>query len=168
MGLFDLFTVKEDKKYINQLHERFAEDFPNYPQERLIMLSCLAGIMARVAYVDFEIDKNEVAHIEKSLCHWMKLSRTEAHSVGEIAVEQMKQLCGMDTRKFCTPLNDLLSIEERFHILESLFELAASDGIVENSEANEIDYISKALLLEHKYFVTAKSQVKEYLASLRK
>ena len=167
MGFFDLFIGKEEKVYINGLHQKFTEHFPDLPEDRIIILACLSGLLARVAYVDFEIHEDEVAHMEKALTHWLKVSADEAKFVAQTAVDEIKSLSGLDNRKFCTPLVDLLSVDERYHVLETLFELAATDGIVEMAETNEISYIAKSLVLEHKYFVAAKATVKDYLASLK-
>lgn len=167
MGFFDLFVGKEEKVFINSLHSKFTEHFPQMPENRIITLACLSGLLARVAYVDFEIHDDEFSHMKDALIHWVQLTDEEASFVAEIAISEIKSLSSLDNRKFCTPLVDILSVDERYHILETLFELAASDGIVEQAETNEISYISKSLVLEHKYFVAAKAKVKEFLATLK-
>lgn len=166
MGFFDLFTGKEERVFINELHREFSEHFPHFEENRIIVLSCLSGLLARVAYVDFTIHEDEQKHIESALRHWINLTEDEAKFTAKVAVDQMKKLSGLDTRKFCTPLVEILSVTERYHILEALFELAASDGTVENAETNEISFISKSLVLERKYFLAAKAKVKEFLGSL--
>jgi len=167
MGFFDLFVGKEEKVYINELHKKFSEHFPNLPENRTILLTCLSGLLAQVAYVDFEVHEDEINHMENALTHWIKVSKEEAQFVAEVSVQEIKSLASFDNRKFCTPLVDILSVDERYHILETLFELAASDGVVEMAESNEISYISKSLVLEHKYFIAAKAKVREYLATLK-
>lgn len=168
MGFFDLFIGKEEEVFINSLHEEFSKHFPNMPENRIITLACLAGLLARVAYVDFEVHEHEVEHMEDALIKWVAITREEAHFVAQYAVTEMKNLSGLDNRKFCTPLLDILSTDERYQVLISLFELAAADGIVEIAETNEISYIAKSLVLENKYFISAKAKVREHLGALKK
>jgi uncharacterized tellurite resistance protein B-like protein len=167
MGFFDLFTIKEEKTFINSLHEKFHQHFPNASEEKLVIMSCLAGLMARVAYIDFEVQDIERTNMELALKHWMELKDDEAKVLADIAITEMKALSGLDTRKFCTPLVDLLNVNERFKVLEALFQVAAADGDVDNAESNEISYISKSLVLENKYFLSARAQVKDFLTSLK-
>lgn len=167
MGFFDLFKAKEEREFINDLHRKFSEHFPKMDENRVTALTCISGLLAKVAYVDFQVHPDEVENMKKALIHWSKLTEEEAQFVAEIAVTEIKSLSSHDNRKYCKPLVEIFSVDERFEVLETLFELAASDGIVELAESNEINYISKALVLEHKYFVAAKAQVREFLATLK-
>ncbi len=163
----DFFKVKEEKVFINSLHDKFAKHFENETEENLVLFSCLAGLLARVAYVDFKVTDEERNHIVEATTHWMKIDNEKAQFLAQVAEKEMKKLSGLDTRKYCTPLIEYFSIDRRFEILETLFELAASDGEVTMDESNEISYIAKGLNLENKYFIAARAQVKEYLATLK-
>ncbi len=163
----DFFKVQEEKVFINELHEKFKEYFKDETEENLILYSCLTGLLARVAYVDFQISTEEKDHIIDSISHWTGINAQKAEVLANVAQEEMTKLSGLDTRKYCTPLVEYFDIDKRFEIIEILFSLAASDGEVTNDESNEISYIAKALNLENKYFISARAQVKEYLASLK-
>ena len=140
--------------------------FENESEENLILYSCLAGLLARVAHVDFDVKDDEKDHMKSALVHWLKIDEKKAELLTQIALEELQSLIGLDTRKFCTPLVETTDVNTRFEVIEALFELAASDGGVSNDESNEISYISKALNLENKYFISARANVKEYLDSL--
>ncbi len=168
MGFFDLFIHNEKKEFINKIHQKLSQDFSHLSDNKLVILACLSGLLARVAYVDFNVSKEESDHIESSLINCMKLTADEAKIVTDIAVDEMKELYGLDSRIYCTPLNSLLDIDTRYMILELLFAVAASDGNVDNEEANEISYIAKSLLLEKKYFLAAQAGVKDFLGVLKK
>ena len=168
MKFFDIFTKKEEKIYINSLHQKFQGHFPLLDEKKLITLSCLSGLLARVAYIDFQIDEEETINIQEALIKWVNLNEEEARFVTKIAIKEMKELAGLDTRNFCTPLNEILSKEEKFQIIEALFQLASSDGEISSIESNEISYISKVFLLEQKHFLAARAKVFQYLSSLKK
>ena len=127
----------------------------------------MAGLLARVIYIDFEIHKNEVAFMKKSLKEWSNFDENEVDFIVELAIHETKELAGLDQRHFCTPLNDFLDNDQKFNIIKTLFEIAASDGNVEHREVEEIRNINKSLLLEHKHFATAKNHVKEHLGALK-
>ena len=74
----------------------------------------------------------------------------------------------MEDHKYTDPLNDMLTNEQRYKVLEGLFALAASDGNAEQLESEEIRIISKGLLLEHKHFISARATVLNSLGALKK
>ncbi|EQC47979.1 TerB family tellurite resistance protein [Bacteriovorax sp. Seq25_V] len=168
MGFFDLFIHAEKKEFINKIHQKLSTDFSHLDDNKLVILACLSGLLARVAYVDFNVSDEEKEHIKKSLIECMKLTDPEAEIVTKIAVDEMKELYGLDSRIYCTPLNNILNNDAKYTILELLFAVAASDGNVDNEESNEISYIAKSLLLEKKYFLAAQAGVKDFLGILKK
>lgn len=168
MKFLDIFKTCKDPHFVNRVHQKIHQKFSHFEEEKKILVACIAGLMARVSYVDFEVTEDERKKIAESLVTWMKLEESDAQKICELAIEEMKDFHGLDVRIYCTPLIDMLSIEDRYQILIMLFGIAASDGQVENSEANEIQYIANALVLEKKYFLSAQATVKEYLLALKK
>lgn len=143
------------------------ENFPQMNEERKIILSCLSGLLARVAYSDLEITKREETEMNRILCELSGLSEEEARHITQYSLRKMKELSGLDTRSYCKPLVEILTQSERYQILKALFAIAAADGEVDNVESNEISYIANALVLEKKYFLSAQADVKEYLKTLQ-
>lgn len=169
MSLWNLlFPVAKETPYVNTLHEKIDSLFPNRSEKEKISLACIAGLSARVAYVDFEIHPKEREQLSKGLSHWVKLEAEDAKKLTELTFGHMTELAGLDARDYCTPLIEILSIDERFEVLKSLFQMAASDGVVNVHEANEIRYISRGMLLEQKYFLSAQVTVIEHLGALLK
>jgi len=168
MGFWDLFSVQSTEKKVTGLHKKVQDLFPQKEENQHILMTCVAGLMARVAYVDFEIHPDEEQHMITALENWGNLDPAEAKSLSHLAVNEIKELAGLDQRKYCTPLNDLLSNDEKFDLVKSLFLLAASDGNVENLESEEIRLITTAFLLEQRHYVAARATVKDYLGALNK
>ena len=69
MSFWDLFKNdgEETSKYSCSLHQKVAELLPNTEEKEQILITCVAGLMARVAYVDFKIHEGEERLIEESL-----------------------------------------------------------------------------------------------------
>ena len=168
MGFWDIFNKEEsNNQFESRLHKKIADYLPNTDENEHILIACISGLMARVAYVDFHLHENEEAIIADSLKTWTKLTEVEIQAVKKIAIEEIKELAGLENHKYCHPLNDILNQDQRFELLEALFAVAASDGEVESKENEEIRIIAKGLLLEQKYFISARATVVEYLKTLK-
>ena len=137
-------------------------------EDQLIKTTCLAGLLARVAYTDLDIDKNEKECMQQSLGQWMgpSLSKDEVEAVVNLAIEEIQELAGLENHKYCYPLNDLMDTSEKYHLLESLFAIAASDGKADHGEVEEIRVIATGLRLEHKHFIAARATVLKHLQAL--
>ena len=168
MSFWDIFKNSENKSnYHNDLHQKVASLLPLEDEKEHILIACIAGLMARVAYVDFRVCENEEAIIEKSLKTWTKLNNEEVAAVKKLALEEINSLAGLENHLYCHPLNEILNNDQKFELLEALFALAAGDGEVEQKESEEIRLITKGLILEPKYFAAARATVIEHLKSLK-
>lgn len=156
-------------KQVQQMSSLFKElqrEFPNVAEDDLLKASCVAGLFARVAYVDFDLDSSELAKIEKLLDKW-KLKGIEPKSVSDIATNHIKEMAGLENHLYVKPLNELMNKDERFDTVKALFLIAASDGSVESVESEEIRLINKGLELSHQHFVAARAEVKDFLKTLK-
>jgi len=169
MSLWDFFkAVKEEKKELSsRLQMKLEKILPNYPEKELIKVTCLSGLLARVAFIDLEVHEGEVEAMKKAISDWTQLKESEIEVIVKIALEEIKELSGIQNHKYCHPLNDLLNNEEKLDILKMLFAIAAGDDTVSEEEGEEIRLICKGLLLEHPHFVAAKSTVFEKLGAIK-
>ena len=167
MAIWDLFKKSPQKTYFNTLHKKLHEKFPDDDEDELIRTACIAGLFASVAYIDFEIHRNEQSLMEKSLVHWMDYPPEKARAVSGIAFSDTKELAGVENYTYSEALASLLDEQNRYGLLEALFELAASDGGVSEKESEEIRIIAKGLKLSHRHFLSARATVLEYLDALK-
>jgi uncharacterized tellurite resistance protein B-like protein len=169
MGFWDLFSTQtQSQDQANGgLHKKVEELFPGKEDNQHILMTCIAGLLARIAYVDFEIHTDEEAHMIAALSNWGNISKDEAKSLSKLAITEIKELSGLDQRKYCTPLNELLDNDSKFELVKCLFQLAASDGKVENNESEEIRLITTAFLLEQRHYIAARATIKDRLAALK-
>lgn len=168
MGFWEIFkSTNTNSTHQSGLHAKIEELLPGRSEEEHILIACVAGLMARVAYVDFELHKNEEDLIGKSLSQWTQLNPQEIAAVEKLAIEEIQNLSGLENHKYCHPLNDILNNDQKYDLLVALFAIAAIDGEVEQLESEEIRIIAKGLLLEPKYFIAARATVVDYLKSLK-
>lgn len=165
---WDLFSnKKESGKEHSSLHYELQKHYPNVEEEELIKLTCIAGLFARVAYVDFHLDENERSHMNEVLKEWSAFSETEIQSIVDIAIDHIKELAGLENHLYIYRLKEVLDRDGRFSLIESLFALAASDGVVENIESEEIRMIVKGFDLSDKHFLVARAKVSDKLKALQ-
>ncbi|MBK23325.1 MAG: hypothetical protein CME70_04905 [Halobacteriovorax sp.] len=168
MSFWDLFKSCNQKgESLSGLHEKVESLLPSSAEDEQILVACVAGLFARVIYIDFEVHQNEVLKMKDALEHWTKLSEVDINAIVELSLKEIKDLAGLENHKYAKPLCDILPKDQRYGLLESLFQIAASDGNVDEKESEEIRVIATGLLLEHKHFISARASVMEYLGALR-
>ena len=117
-----------------------------------------------------EIQASEEAHIKTALKEISELEQSQSDALAALALKEIEQLAGKENHRYCYELNEVLGDQaenEKYQILLMLFAVAASDGVVESVESEEIRNITKALLLEHKHYISARATVAEKLKALQ-
>lgn len=174
MKFWDFFKApaQNEQKSLSRLHDKIEALFPeknkNGDEEEIVILACEAGLLARVAYTDFDLEEAEKSQIKQHLQDFLGLSFEEAKAVAELAIEEIKDLAGLDNHKYSQPLVELLDNDRRYQLVMALFAIAASDNEVSEKESEEIRQITTSLNLEHKHFIAARATVKEKLGVLKK
>jgi len=174
MSFWDMFTSKNttnssssNTKNIGQLEKKIRSTFNNLEDSELVKMTCLSGLMARVAYVDLNIDNDEKESIKNALIKWLDLDLLLAEKVTDLTIQETQELAGTENHRYTRPLKECLTTDDRYKVLELLFNVAASDGNADNLESEEIRIISKGLGLEHQHFISARATVKDFLGSLK-
>lgn len=172
MSLLNFFKSQEHVDKYSQLHSILGKEFPMLGEKELVLTACIAGLMARVAYVDFHLDSKEQVKIIEILHQWKSSHPNEKiaidmEQVAKIAISHVKDMAGLENHLYLTPLKDHMTKDERFSIIRALFMIAASDGSVEAIEAEEIRSISKGLELSNQHFLAARAEVSDYLEALK-
>lgn len=172
MGFWDFFKIDrsnaEKTGQYSRLHDKIASHLPVDASEKdQVMMACIAGLLARVAYIDLKIECAEKSEMEKVLRQFTDFSDQIIKVAVETAADEIQDLVGGENHLYCSPLNELLDRDERYHILEALFAFAASNGVASAQESEEIRLISRSLLLEHRHFISARATVIEKLGALK-
>lgn len=131
-------------------------------------LALFACLLSRVAHVDFKITETESQKMEEVLIKLGNLSPELAVLVIEMAKMQNRLFGGTENFLYSREFLDISTYEERVHLLECLFAVAAADQSVTTEETNEIRQIASELKIEHHDYVGAKQTVREFLEVLKR
>lgn len=127
------------------------------PETDLRKLSLAGGLMGRVAHVDREVTDDEIEAMVNALQAGWGIALEAAALVAEVAVSEIS--AGLDyfrlTREFCTATTE----DERLHLLDALFAVAAADGLASHNQIEELRRIAKSLQLTHTQFIDAKLKI---------
>lgn len=169
MGFWDLFKDdSKDEKVQTGLFHELKEKLPQASEDELVRIACISGLLARVAYVDFKVTVEEIEHFETVLNEWTDLDANTIMAIREVSIHHVKELAGLENHMYVHHLKSLLSNDEKYKVIEALFALAASDGVVENLESEEIRLIVKGFDLSDKHFLAARATVAQKLGALKK
>lgn len=168
MAFWDLFKKQAQESNQSRLYDELKAELPDLDEVTLIKVACIAGLMARVAYVDFKLDASELAHIKSSLASWTDFDDEVIELVSSVAINHIKQLAGLENHLYVHPLKEVLDVDARFKLAEALFALAAADLSVENIESEEIRLICRGLELSDQHFLAARAKVLTHLKALQK
>ena len=127
------------------------------PEKELRKLSLAGGLMARVAYVDHEVQEGEFDSMVNAIQSNWELSDVEAALVAESAVSAITK--GLDYYRMSRRFFESTTEDERVHFMDALFAVADGDGHVSYEEIEEIRTIATVLKLHHKQFIDAKLKI---------
>lgn len=127
------------------------------PDDQLRKLSLAGGLMARVAYLDGEVEEGEFDTMVRAIQANWGISDLEAALVAEIAVSEITK--GLDYYRLSRQFFESTTEEERVRFLDVLFAVADGDGGVSYPETEEIRMIANGLKLTHMQFIDAKLRI---------
>ena len=129
----------------------------NIPENELRRLSLAGGLMARVAYVDHDIQEGEFDSMVSAIKGNWELTDVEAALVAETAVSTITK--GLDYYRLSRRFFESTTEDERVHFMDALFAVADGDSGVSYEEIEEIRTIAIVLKLTHKQFIDAKLKI---------
>jgi len=113
--------------------------------------------MARVAYVDHEVQEGEFDTMVSAIKGNWELSDIQAALVAETAVSTITR--GLDYYRLSRRFFESTTEDERVHFLDALFAGADGDSWVSYEEIEEIRTIATVLKMTHKQFIDAKLKI---------
>jgi uncharacterized tellurite resistance protein B-like protein len=149
--------VKNKVYYSVSRRLELEETAINLPEKELRRLSLAGGLMARVAFVDHEVQEGEFDTMVNAIKGNWELSDIEAALVAETAVSTISK--GLDYYRLSRRFFESTTEEERVRFMDALFAVANGDGFVSYEEIEEIRTISMVLKLTHKQFIDAKLKI---------
>ena len=119
-------------------------------------LAAFAYVLGRVANADLDISAAETDAMVALLGRAGGLPADQALLVVEIAKRQNRLFGGTEDFLVTRELREIAGETQRGRMLDSLFAIAAADGIVSVAEEDEIRKISIELGFEHHEYIQAR------------
>lgn len=168
MGFWDLFnTAKDAADTKPRLYHKFREVLPEVEEDTLIKLACYSGLLARIVHVDLKIEDSEVENFKEIIKRKFTLEEKAKDAIVDIALTEVQELIDIENQKYSGELAERLSEGEKMDLLKLLFEVSASDGVVENKESEEIRLVCKGLRLSDQHFLAARATIIDKLGALK-
>lgn len=127
------------------------------PDRELRKLSFAGGLMARVAYVDRDIQDSEFEAMETAIEKNWGIPEVQATLVAEVAASEIGK--DLDYYSISRGFFESTTQDERLRFVDVLFAVADGDSGVSHYEIEEIRTISTVLKLSHKQFIDAKLKI---------
>lgn len=147
---------------------RIARELERLDPDKARFLAGFAYVLARVANADLRIEESESAAMEAIVRRIARLSEAEAALVVTIAKSQTRLLGGTENYVVTREFKSASSREQRVHLLECLFEVAASDGSIATIESGEIAAIGEELGFTRAEINALRAPYRDKLAELQK
>lgn len=166
MSFWQKFSTRPEDKS-SSLERKLKSEFPDLSEEKLIKLASISGLLSVVAFADLVIEQSEVKAIEETLKQWSTINDQDCAAISKIAQEHAKELIDLENHLYAKSLNETMTRDEKYYLVESLFFVAASDDAVSNAESEQIRAISKYLMLDSKLFLAARAKYSDKLDALK-
>jgi uncharacterized tellurite resistance protein B-like protein len=135
--------------------------------ERAKFVAAFAYLLGRVARADMHISPEETAVMERIIMDRGKMPEEQAVLVVQIAKTQNILFGSTENYLVSREFNSISSHEEKMVLLDCLFAVAAADDSIATVEDNEISQIADELRIEHRDFISVRSQYRDCLAVLK-
>ena len=130
------------KRRIEDLLSGRSEGDAAADREAAIRLAT-ATLMAEVARADRVLDVRELAVLRELLQSHFALSEEETRMVVDDGLEEAEHAVSL--QGFTRPLHEALSVDEKAHVIDMLWRVAAADGELDKHEDTLIGKIGELL-----------------------
>jgi uncharacterized tellurite resistance protein B-like protein len=135
--------------------------------DRAKFIAAFAYLLGRVARADLNISEEETRTMERIVKERGQLPEEQAIIVVQIAKTQNLLFGGTENYLVTREFNKVATHDEKMSLLHCLFAVAAADESISTVEDNEVSQIADELRIEHKDFISVRSQFRGYLAVLK-
>ena len=136
--------------------------------DRARFFAAFAYVLARVAGADLKMDKAETESMAGALSELTGISEDDAGLVVDIACSRMDDLEATHNYLVTREFGRLSNTQEKIQLLECLYTVAASDGVITGDESNEVVSIAEEIGLSRADAVALRSRFREKLAGFQK
>ncbi|OZS44015.1 TerB family tellurite resistance protein [Photobacterium sanguinicancri] len=113
----------------------------------------MASLLCEVASADHAIDPREEQAKAHLLTMLLDIDQDEAASLLKEAM--VKSKASVSLYEFTTKLRELLP-EQRYSLIEAMWEVAYADGVIDPQEEAVIRQVAELIYIDHSLFIKAK------------
>jgi uncharacterized tellurite resistance protein B-like protein len=135
--------------------------------ERARFIAAFAYLLSRVARADLHISPEETKVMERIVMERGGLPEEQAVIVVQMAKTQNMLFGGTENFLVSREFNSLAGHGEKMGLLDCLYAVASADQSVSTIEDNEISQIADELRIEHRDFISVRSNYRDRLAVLK-
>ena len=128
--------------------QQIAAELDRLEPDQSRYIAGFAFVLSRLAAADHVITPDEARLMERLVQEKGELPAEQAALVVEMATRQQRLFGATDDFLVSRELQRSASYEQRLHLVECLFELAATDERIRGEEADEISRIARELRIE--------------------
>jgi uncharacterized tellurite resistance protein B-like protein len=128
--------------------QQIAAELDRLEPDQSRYIAGFAFVLSRLAAADHVITPDEARLMERLVQEKGELPAEQAALVVEMATRQQRLFGATDDFLVSRELQRSASYEQRLHLVECLFELAATDERIRGEEADEIARIARELRIE--------------------
>ena len=136
--------------------------------DRARFFAAFAYVLARVAGADLQMESSETESMAATLAELTGISEGDARLVVDIACSRMDDLEATHNYLVTREFGRLSTPQEKIQLLECLYTVAASDGVITGDESNEVVSIAEEIGLSRADAVALRSRFRDKLAEFRK
>ncbi|MEE8349644.1 MAG: TerB family tellurite resistance protein [Acidobacteriota bacterium] len=130
-------------------------------------IAAFAYILGRVAHADMDISSEEIREMERTVMDLGQLPEEQAIIVVQIAKTQNVLFGGTENYLVTREFNKVATREQKITLLHCLFAVSSTDQDISSQEDRAIRQITSELKLEHKDFISVRSQYRHHLSVLK-
>lgn len=127
---------------------------PKLSDAEIRKLSLAGGMMALVAKTNPQVTEDERTSMLVTLQQNWGLNSDQADFLVDVAMSQLP--ADLDAFRLADGFAAMSDYEERGHLVDTLFAIAAADGSVNNDEIETIRVMANSMVLTHERFIAAK------------
>ena len=146
---------------------RIAAQLERLEPDDAKFLASFAYVLARVASADLKITEEETAEMERLVTLLASLSEGEAALVVQIAKTQSNVLGDTENYVVTREFRRIASREQRVHLLQCLYAVAAADGTISGGETSVIASIAEELGFTRAEANALRAEYRDKLSELR-
>lgn len=137
---------------------KISRELEELPADRAKYVAAFAYVLGRVAYADHVVSDEETRTMEEIVREEGELPGDQAALAVEIAKSQYRLFGGTESFLVTREFRESTTLEDRRHLLDSLFAVSAADDSISGEEEAVVRQIASELGFSHADFVAARSE----------